>query len=69
MLKFIDLLEPIIWLVKVQIDNINLVIHAICVVTAYGHYELVIFAGSESYRVVLEVTLICVYLLCPSTID
>lgn len=47
MLELVNLLEPIIWLVKLQVNDINLVVHAVDVITTHSHDELVIFSVSK----------------------
>jgi hypothetical protein len=71
MLNLIDLPKPIvsICLVKAEINYVNLVIHAVCVVARDCHYKFIIFSSPEGHSVVLEVTLICIDLLCHSTLD
>jgi len=66
MLKFVNFLEAIIWLVKVQVNDVDLVVHRVSVVRPYSHLELVIFTGSKSNGVVIKVTLICIDLLSQS---
>ena len=60
--KFIDFLESFIWFLKVQIYNINLIVHWICVVTWDCHLEFVVFPVSKGDRVVLEAWFVGVYL-------
>lgn len=69
MFKFIYLFKSIVWLFKIQINNINLVIHTVCVIATNSHYKFIIFSSSECYRIILKVTIVCVYLFRSSIIN
>ena len=62
-LKFIDLLEAVVGFVKTEVNDVDLVVHAVRVVAAHGHLELVVFSGPEGNRVVLKITLVSINLL------
>ena len=63
MFELVDLLEPVIWLAELQINDVNLVVHRVGVITSHCHLEFVILPGPEGYRIVLKVTFIGIYFL------
>jgi hypothetical protein len=60
--EFINFPEAFVWLFEIEINDVDLVVHGVCIVTRYGHLEFVIFSVSESNRVILKATVISVYL-------
>lgn len=68
-LNFIYFLEAVIRLFEPQVNDVDLVVHAVSVVASHCHHELVVLAGPESYSVVLEVALVSVDLLSASVFN
>ena len=62
MFEFINFPKTFIWLFEVEINDIDLVVHGVCIVTRYSHLEFVIFSVSKSNGVILKATVISVYL-------
>ena len=60
--KLIYFSKAFIWCFKVEINNINLIVHGVSVVTRHCHLKFIIFSISESNWVILETTVVCVNL-------
>ena len=65
-LEFINFDEPIIGLPQIQRNDVDLVVHSVNIIARHSHVKLVILPIPERYRIVLEVALVRVYLLCLS---
>ena len=66
MFELIDLVKPVIRLPQIQIDDVDLIVHGVCVVAGDSHVELVVLPIAECYRIILEVTFVSIDLLCLS---
>lgn len=63
MLELIDFPKSIVRLAKIEVNNVDLVIHRVSVVGPYRHLKLIIFARSKCNGIIIKVTLVCVDLL------
>lgn len=64
MFELVYFSESFIRLLEVEINDIYLIVHWICVVTRDRHLKLIIFSIPKSYWVILKATVVCVYLFC-----
>lgn len=62
MFEFIDFSKSFVWLFKIEINNVDTVIHRISVIAWHRHLKLVIFPISKGYRIILKSTLVGVNL-------
>lgn len=62
--EFINFSEAFVWLFKVQINDVDLIVHRVSVITRYRHLKFIILTISKSYRVILESTVVCINLFC-----
>ena len=62
MLEFINFSEAFVRLFKIQVNDVHLVVHGVCVITWYGHLKFIVFSISKRNRIILKPTFVRIYL-------